>query len=474
MIPRLFLITFVLVVAAAKAADAQPVEWHDPQPSQSVADARNGGRFAEGFRLVSEQLAQCLTKAKAERDCLALRVSRLQFGVEAELWDELGESGATTLAMARKVLPANHRGISTSLLNLARIEQARGRPEQAQPLLEEALAVRVAEAAGEAHEDVAFYEYDMANNLKLMGKTNAALTHYQRSTAILRQVRGSEDPDLGLVMFVLANTHRDLGDYAGALGPYRESLRIALANGGDRTETAADRYRALGLALQFVGDKTGAEFVQKAVEVEAGLRSSGGTQSAEALISRGQYEFGEARYDLAQESFLEAGKIFEASHGRDSNEFAWAAFNFARALNRSGRSAEVSGIFADTVPVLEVFFGPADIKTGRAFVEWGLNQQRTGDYGGALRNYIKALNLFRDTLGESNPETIFALGNLSIMALRDLRDEELALGYFRQLSGSIVTLLGDRGDKDFGRAEYKQNSNMFGWHVEAAWERAHP
>ncbi|MEZ6037366.1 MAG: tetratricopeptide repeat protein [Planctomycetota bacterium] len=92
---------------------------------------------------------------------------------------------AEAIAMLRRTTPAGYSGLAHALLGEARAHQALGDPAKAEPLLREAVAVRL-EALGEAHLDTLYAEFSLLRCLMQRGAVDDART---LGTALLERLR---------------------------------------------------------------------------------------------------------------------------------------------------------------------------------------------------------------------------------------------------------------------------------------------
>ncbi len=167
----------------------------------------------------------------------AVARARLASGATADA----GEPLRRVLDVRRATLPTGHVEIAESLNNLAVWHNETGSPEQAVPLLEEALAI-VREQLGAENDRAAALFHNLAHANRLAGRFDAAAAAWHRSIGILRR----SQPDSHRLMYPLgelAGMLLEQGRSGEALVAAREALarsRQALGPDHERVKRLED------------------------------------------------------------------------------------------------------------------------------------------------------------------------------------------------------------------------------------------
>ncbi|MEJ2856521.1 MULTISPECIES: FxSxx-COOH system tetratricopeptide repeat protein [unclassified Saccharothrix] len=127
-----------------------------------------------------------------------------------------------------------------------------GRPDQARPLSERALAITEA-ATGPDHHHVAIRLNNLGLVLRDLGHPDEARALFERALAIAEAANGPDHPTVAIRLNNLGGALRDLGRLDEARALYERALAIdETANGPDHP-TVAIRLNNLGIALRHLG-----------------------------------------------------------------------------------------------------------------------------------------------------------------------------------------------------------------------------
>ena len=194
---------------------AGPTAWTRFPTDQEVVELRLRGAV--------ESCRRRLGEAHPE---LALAMTRLALAISAR-GDLDGAEPLlnNALAIRRESLGPNHTDVAASLNNLALLRKRRGDPEAAEALLRECLAI-AREAPGESDT----FHATALNNLALVrvsrGDPVGAEPLLNRALAIRRKVLGPDHPEVATSLASLAHIYLRCGDPSWARLHYQEALAI--------------------------------------------------------------------------------------------------------------------------------------------------------------------------------------------------------------------------------------------------------
>ena len=300
------------------------------------------------------------------RITLAVGLARLQLGMAAEAlpWLETAERELGRLDPQGNVhAEALHR--------LGVCLQAIGRPAEALPPLERALALQDAGSGPE-------------------------------STAAIRVLN-----DLGLALL-------DAGDAEGAERRLREALgRLERSPEADRAQLAGTQGN-LGMLLQGTGRLEDARPF-----LEATLRTNLARLGPDDLeLSMDWNNLGLLEKDLgahadAERSLRRALEILERGVGRTHPNFALVQVNLADLMQRSERVEEAVTLLAEARATIEAAYGDKHPELARVSNQLGFAQIARSDFTGAEGSFRRALRVWRATLGPDHPDVATAFNNLA-------------------------------------------------------------
>jgi len=282
----------------------------------------------------------------------------------------------------RRTLQDDGARLAESLILLASLHERRGRPQEAEKLAREALALQrqrlgpqaaeVSKATGELaqalfsqerlDEAEALFREAIALDRKLgiegampaimrretlgllleaRGQRTEAEAIHRETLAAARQALGPDHPDLGPMIFNLGNLMRQADRPAEAEPLLREALAIDRKALGNESPSVASDLNVLGLVLRTRGQLEEAESVLR--EALAIKRKALGDEhpNVPPALNNLALVLGEAgRYDQAIAFAREAVAIDLKVLGEENSATATHTMNLSMLLNDAGRSAE--------------------------------------------------------------------------------------------------------------------------------------
>jgi serine/threonine protein kinase/Tfp pilus assembly protein PilF len=180
------------------------------------------------------------------------------FRLEGKL-DEAERDYREAVASGRKVLethlslyPKGDPGLADSIFGLARVLQARGNANEAEPLFREALAMRRS-IYGDDHPDVASTIYYLADSLLGQRKLLEAETLFREAIEMQRKMYGNENQLLARSMANLANVLSIQGRPTEAEPLFNEALAMRQKLLGNESSEVAWSLDNLGSFLYYQG-----------------------------------------------------------------------------------------------------------------------------------------------------------------------------------------------------------------------------
>ncbi|WP_239489363.1 serine/threonine-protein kinase [Luteitalea sp. TBR-22] len=149
------------------------------------------------------------------------------------------------LAIRRRLLPAVHRDVAETYNNLGLVRQAQGRHAEAEALHRTGLAMWEQLQAREEGEDlVALGLTNLGRAVRAQGRSEEAAALFQRALDIRRRVLPANNPRIGSSLSYLGLTHLDANRPAEALVLFKQALAIREATlGGKHPQTQQSRVQ---------------------------------------------------------------------------------------------------------------------------------------------------------------------------------------------------------------------------------------
>ena len=267
---------------------------------------------------------------------------------------------------------------------LGALARARGRYQQAEGLLEEALEL-AERLSGPESLQVAGVLNELGMVCKYSGRFDDGREHYDRALAILTSRIGPEASDVAAIYHNLGGLEHARGDFAAAEPYARSAVSI--------------RERALGPAhIAVAADKAA---------------------HAAILDALGQH-------DQAAASFQEAIDTFEQELGPDHHEVAVNLNNLAAALQRRGQLDQAAHLYQRALAAKEHTLGPDHPETALTLNNLAVNYKRQGRHADAERTFRRALELLDGQVQPDHPAIQACLRNYARLLRALHRDDEAA------------------------------------------------
>ncbi|HEV2853609.1 MAG TPA: serine/threonine-protein kinase [Thermoanaerobaculia bacterium] len=314
---------------------------------------------------------------------------------------------------------------------IGEVDLGLGRYDEAQPLLERALALR-RQIYGPESLEVA-RSLELLGRLKAERSDNAAAERLLRqSLALKRRLLGSDDPEVARTLNRLGAFLAEVHATPEVEKLHREALAIARRAEGPEGATVGESLVYLGKLKRDLGDYAAAEkLLREGVAVErraVGERNPGlyGHQTVfgEILIELGKYKEAEA---LLRQSLAAQQKILGPEHP----DIDITLNNLALAIQRQGRYAEAEALYRRVLVLMRAHYGPVDWRLGGTLGNLAsvLNAQEKRRE--AIPYLEEALSMRQQIWGERHPLVAQALLLLA-GTYRGLKDYDQALALARK------------------------------------------
>ncbi len=283
------------------------------------------------------------------------------------------------LAIYERTLEPDHPDVATSLHDLATLYWEQGKYAQAEPLFQQALDIRE-KTLGLKHPDVAISLNDLALVYWDWGKYAQAEPLFQRALAIREQILGPEHADVAQGLNNLAILYWEQGKYAQAEALYQ---------------------RALAIWEQALGPNH--------PEVASGLNNL-------AMVYQSL-----AEYEQAEPLFRRALAIWEQALGPEHDLVALVLDNLALGYIDQGKYAQAEPFFQQALAIREQKLGPEHPYVGRTLQRLAKLYYAQGKYTQAEPLLTRSLVIRERALGAHHPDVAYSLDTLALLSLAQSR-----------------------------------------------------
>ncbi len=317
---------------------------------------------------------------------------------------------------ARRRVAAPPSLVASSLNNLGLTMDERGRPAEAEPLLNEAVALW-RQHEGEASDNVAIGLNNLAAVLRHEGRLVDAVPLLEQSIAIRRARVGDGHPALAPALGQLGQVYNQLGELAKAEPLLREAFTIRQRVYGDDHPDTQNARNSLASLVHDLGDLTGAEALYRAALTS--LETRLGRDHPDVAVQMNNLATlleDRRRFVDAEALYRESLEIRRRAFGDEHPSVARAEHNLGRTLLAMGRIAEAAGYVRTALDVRQRVLAPGHY-------EIALNRLLLAEVLAAERRSAEADTEFTDALAalrasRGDDDLLVADGLMSCSAFR--------------------------------------------------------
>lgn len=521
--------------APAGAQTAPQTQQPPPGPAPGGGSTGGGGSSADGLNNAAVSAYQAGDYARAEAGFLQVLAAHESAGTGRSegagvAWVNLAEvynqtrrhaEAVNALSRARAIFEAispSHRYLAVVENNLTSVQRHQGAPEAALAGYQSALE-RMRATFGAGHPNTAAAMGNLASAYLALGRPAEARPLLEEALALEVAAHGEGAPESADTVSGLGQAYLDLGRYEDAIRFQQHALTSLEGATGVNPRHLATLRQRLGRALQMAGRARDAEPVLQLALTESEAAFGAGSREwitamsflASALFDQGRYQEAES---LQQRALSEAqgleGPFRTATIGALES-------NLAGSLRMLGRLGEAEALYRSSLAAAEAEGQPLSIAMSLENLAGSIRAQGRLDEASTLQ--VRALQLYRETLGANHPEAVRAFANagttlglagdhegaeslmrggldgltgrvpethtallvaranLAWLFLRHMNRPHDALRLYRTASQSIVSAALDAAQSastdTAATALIVRRNDMFQLHTEAAWAAAH-
>jgi serine/threonine-protein kinase len=327
------------------------------------------------------------------------------------------------LALRRRAFGEDHPDVAESLSHMAALRHAKGDLAAAEPLYREAIEQRRG-LLGE-HPDLATSLNNLAIFLKDKGDYNAAEPVFREALAMRRKLLGQEHSEVATTLDELAVLLKEKGDYAAAEPLYREALAMRRKLLGNEHPDTAISLNNLAVFLEDKGDYAGAEALYR--EALAMSRKMLGQQHPYVATNLSNLAgVLKKKGDLAgtEPLYREALALKRKMLGDEHPEVAVLMNNLASLLRLTGGYAEAEQLLRQALAIKRKSLGKAHPSVATSVHNVAALLQAKGDCAAAEPWFKEAIEIFRKSVGADHWMVAEARGNYGVCLMKLKRYHE--------------------------------------------------
>jgi tetratricopeptide (TPR) repeat protein len=317
------------------------------------------------------------------------------------------------MAIRRETLGERHPSYATSLNNLAGLYGAMGRHAEAQPLYLQATEISRT-ALGERHPDYATSLNNLAELYRAMGRYAEAQPLYLQATAIRREALGERHPDYADSLNNLALLYRAMGRHAEAQPLYQQAMAIRRETLGERHPDYADSLNNLAGLYGAMGRHAEAEpLYLQAMVIRREALGERHPDYANSLNNLAGLYGAMGRHAEAEPLYLQATAIRREVLGERHPDYANSLNNLAGLYGAMGRYAEAQPLLEQATAIRREILGERHPHYATSLNNLAWLYFEMGRHAEAEPLYLQATAIRREALGERHPHYATSLNNLA-------------------------------------------------------------
>jgi tetratricopeptide (TPR) repeat protein len=315
--------------------------------------------------------------------------------------------------LQQRHLGVEHPAVANSLNNLAGLYESQGQYAQAEPLYQQALAIRE-EALGPEHPDVAISLNGLAGLYRTQGQYAQTEPLYQRALAIQETALGPEHPAVATSLNNVALLYCNVGQYAQAEPLYRRALTIQEKALGPEHPAVATSLNNLAGLYHNQGQYAQAEpLYQQALAIREKALGAEHPDMANSLNNLALLYCNQGQYAQAEPLYQRALAIQEKALGPEHPDVATSLNNLALLYDNEDQYAQAEPLYQRALAIQEKTLGPDHPAVATTLNNLAGLYDNQGQYAQAEPLYKRALAIREEALGPDHANVATSLNNLA-------------------------------------------------------------
>jgi serine/threonine protein kinase len=336
------------------------------------------------------------------------------------LYEEAAPQLERALELRRSVSSADDVAAATLLADLGDLYYVKGRYDEAEAMLTEALAVMDREGGQAENLDLALSINQLASVYRRQGKYDQAEPLYERALAIRSAALGPDDPEVARSYNSLAVLNWNRGNYQEAERLYKQALRLwENAYGSDHSDVAKGLNNLALLYHHQNRYKDAEPLYRRAAGIYEKVLGSAHPRLALALNNLALCHFEQGQFDQADPLFRRALEIRETVLGPDHPAVGQTLNNLANLERSRGNFTEAEALYMRALQIRVGALGQEHPDVGWTLRDMGLLAHQRGKPEEALLLFEQVVSIYEKALGTHHPDLADILPDYSA-ALRDV------------------------------------------------------
>jgi tetratricopeptide (TPR) repeat protein len=258
----------------------------------------------------------------------------------------------------------------------------------------------------------------LGDMVRIRGRYDEAEPHLREAIAIGEASLGGEDEDVVTAVNSLAVLFKYSGRFDDAAALYARALRAAEAAGVDDESLATLLHNIGGLEHARGDYAAGEPAARRSVELRERARGPDHPAVAADVAALAAIVEGQGRHAEAEGMYLRALAIFERTHGPDHYEIAVNLNNLAGVRHAQGRSADAEALYRRAIRIKASLLGGDHPDVGLSLNNLALLLEGTDRAPEAVALYQRALEILSSRLDARHPKIVACATNYAGL-LRD-------------------------------------------------------
>jgi CHAT domain-containing protein/tetratricopeptide (TPR) repeat protein len=408
--------------------------------------------FGEVHAVVADSLAMLARGYEARQDFAAARKGlqevvaiRVKLNGEKDWRVTDARLALADLGVREKLGPAQRaRLVQATRLNYQGYQLwQQGKPAEALPLMQQALAIRK-EVLGECHRDYAPILNNVAYQYRDMGQYLTALPLLEQARDLTRKLLGEEHPEYPIRLINLATLYKDMGNYPRALPLLEQARELTRKLRGEEHPDYATCLHNLAGTCKDMGDFSRALLLaEQARDLTRKLLGEQHPEYAYNLSSLALLYQALGDYPKALPLAEQARDLTRKLLGEKHPDYATSLQSLARLYQEMGDYPRALPLVEQVRDLTRKLQGEEHPDYATCLHNLALLYQDMGDYPRALPLSEQARELTRKLRGEEHPDYAISLNNLASL-YKAMGDYPRALPLAEQARDLIRKLRGEK------------------------------
>lgn len=378
----------------------------------------NSGNLKDGQTFLRQGLELRREKLGAETADYAESANDLAlFLRDTRRFQEAQPLAEEAVAVRSRVLGANDPLVAETLETLGSIYSGEGEYEKSAATFEKARAIYVSriDAKNPAPPEYGTLLVNLAGNYQRLGKYRKAEADFDTALDVLRKTIGQKHPIYATSVVGYANLERELGNYSTAEKSYSEAAPLLKAALGENHPMYVQLLDNRAVLYQAMGNNAGAESdYRTALELRKKIFGQNHVLVAATLRNYGRFVYA-GNADQGEKLLREAVDIYSNASDRPPFEYANTLLALGEAERKRGDLPAASATLQKALDVASQGLGTNHPVYASVLASLALVQQAAHEYEQAEQRLLQAIAIVTESQGDAHPDLAAYLKDLAAL-----------------------------------------------------------